>query len=163
MTTTRSKALRKSWKRSNTPLTRWITNNYNYTMKVEFNTAGRFVLTAENEHDNNVLFVIVNSQTLQGVNFHYAKGEVKKSTEPKVVKLKKPEHKVFYRKVCKVEGCGDTIKNQSIHNRYMHGICSDGHLNEVYTHNKTKRAVKVKKPVAKLSDGTYRVRPGLLD
>jgi hypothetical protein len=100
------------------------------------------------------------------VNFHYAKGEVNKGTEPKAKRAytkRKQEHKVFYRKVCKVEGCGETVKNQAIHNRYAHGICADGHLNEVYTHAKSGKVMKVKKPVAKLSDGTYRVRPGLLD
>lgn len=132
-------------------------------MKVELTKQGRFVITAENDKDNHVLFEFTNSTKLKGVKLHFGVKEVAESKiSPSVLAPKR--RKGVYTKQCPVEGCDESAKYTALHMRLRHGIWDDEAHEEVYQ-NAVGRKVKVAKPVVKLPDGTFKVRQtkGLLD
>jgi len=139
-------------------------------MKVELNKRGLFVLTAETKADNMVLFSITNNDQLNGIQLRYGGQDVQvnitDNTEPKRGRGqydRSKAKKAKYRTECPVEGCGEKVKNLPIHNHKRHGIHRDGTIEDFFLFNGEKKSVK--KPVVKLPDGTYRVRPvpSLLD
>jgi hypothetical protein len=137
-------------------------------MKVELNNTGRFVLTAENEQDNTMLFAVINTPTLNGIRFTFPKGAVKiqaaKLTELSGTPKQKRGYKKQYLKNCIVEGCNEKHKFLGLHMYKAHGIDKDGKQHETYPYKDKRFAVT--KPVVKLGNGTYKVRteskPGFL-
>lgn len=132
-------------------------------MKVELTKEGRFSLTAENEQDNTMLFAVINTPTLNGIRFTFPTGAVKVQT-PKlnlgVADTEKPKRayrRKQYIKQCQVEGCNEKHKVLSLHMYKKHGVAADGTMHDTYVQAGQTR--RVAKPVVKLGNGTYKLRP----
>lgn len=133
-------------------------------MKVELNNKGKFVLTAETEHDNVILFSVTNSQTLNGIQLRYPTKGNKVSLQVNEQQLPVKTRKKLNFKSCPVEGCEHRAKYISLHTRLKHGIWDNVAHEEVFQ-NAVGHKVKVAEPVVKLPDGTFKLRQvkGLLD
>lgn len=135
-------------------------------MQVKYTNSGHFVLTAENEHDNNVLFVIVNSKTLEGVHFNHQESTGKLKAPEAVKEKRKYElHKKSYTVACAVEGCTARItsRGRAIHMRMAHGVDKQGKQYITFKHADGSNK-PVSHPVVKLPNGWGVVKtPSLLD
>lgn len=126
---------------------------------------GRFILTAENDKDNALLFEVTNTAKLKGIHLKFGiadqnqpdavKTPKEKRTPTKYVKPA-PTHR------CEVEGCSFKSSERGIasHTYRYHGVMKDGtvvtHIPD--THNMG-RKIAIKAPVVKLPNGTYRIVP----
>ena len=122
-------------------------------MKIDFTKEGKVSITAETKAENQMLFSIVNNGKIGGDEASFAGEEFKGRGKYDRSKAKKAKYKTE----CPVDGCGEKVKNTAIHFHKKHGIHQDGTTSDYFLFNGAK--INVRKPVVKLPNGTYRVRP----
>jgi hypothetical protein len=133
-------------------------------MQVQMTPQGRFILIAENDKDNVLLFEVTNTARTKGIQLKFG---VAQDGTPDVPKEKRTYTKRDKSETvlvkCPVDGCEKQIKQKtglSLHLYRSHGIMKDGRLvTKAHNPQKPEQPVPVPNPVVELPDGTYRLVP----
>lgn len=139
-------------------------------MQVQLTPKGRFILVAETDKENALLFEVTNTARAKGIQLKVGLSESNEpdiTPTPEAPKKKAKQYVTAKQKTisCPVEGCTDKlISHRSIANHVYrkHGIRKDGTTvtEFVDTHDPTgKGMIKVKAPALILPDGTMRLIP----